>query len=201
MSMNDVTRYVAHRLHKWESMGSGHPVTTRDLALMRRAVGKLPGEDPSIWGILFDGFPENLMSMNGIPSYAENAVFTALTAYALHQQGSDIHTHNMNQETWSLGRAVRALAGNDGNEEELARVRKRFNILATASNTRELNHYLYQVIRMLRAKNIPLDYPALARDLYLYQMKNGKEKVMLRWGEDFYRVPKTENKETENKGE
>ena len=55
--------------------------------MLRRGIGKMPGDIPELWNILFDGLPEELMSKVGDPSYAEWSIYTALTLYALHQQG------------------------------------------------------------------------------------------------------------------
>ena len=54
---------------------------------------------------------------------------------------------------------------------------------------------------LLRAEDIGLDYPAFAKDLYLWQMSDdSRDAVRLRWGQDFYyrkQDAKEENKETD----
>lgn len=59
------------------------------LAMLRRGVGKKPGDLPELWGILFGDLPEEFLSVSGEPTREEWAVYTALTLYALHQQGSE----------------------------------------------------------------------------------------------------------------
>lgn len=51
------------------------------LANLRRGVGKLPGELPELWGSFLDGMPEELLSRNGEPTYAEWAVYLTLTLF------------------------------------------------------------------------------------------------------------------------
>ena len=56
----------------------------------------------------------------------------------------------------------------------------------------ECLHYLRGLIQLLRAEGIPLDYPALAYDLYRYQTPGGAQKARLLWGQDFYRMTKND---------
>ena len=86
------------------------------LAQLRRGIGKKPGELPELWGAFLNSLPEELMSKSSEPSYAEWAIYTALTLFALHQQG---HSEPMNSEGEEnrLGRAVRKLIHNDEEEE------------------------------------------------------------------------------------
>lgn len=191
-----VRRYTATRLHKWKEE-KNESCVKGELAHLRREIGKPPGASPAIWGILFDGFPEELMSKNGDATWAEWAVSTALCAYALHQQGNDISKNDMNKEGQSLGKAVRSLAPMH-DEENLERIRKRFNIFATAADIQECAYYLRGLVQMLRANSIPLDYPTLAYDLYEFQTPNGAPRVRLRWGQDFYRITKSEEREENN---
>lgn len=56
------------------------------------------------------------------------------------------------------------------------------------------------MVQLLRSQDIPLDYPALAEDLFWFQIPSQRAKVCLRWGQDFYRRDLSENHE-ENKEE
>lgn len=51
----------------------------------------------------------------------------------------------------------------------------------------ELTHHMRSIVQLLRSSSIPLDYPALAQDLYCYQTAHTVASVRLRWGQDFYR--------------
>lgn len=190
-----VRQYVASRLHRWEAAADSSK-TRGELAQLRRSVGKKPGEIPEVWGLLFEGCPEELLSGNGEPTRGEWAVATALTMYALHQQGHDPVKENMNQEGRSIGTAVRLLAPLS-EDPNLERVRKRFNVFATSADMRECAHHLRGLIQLLRAENIKLDYPLLASDLYYFQTQEGAKRVKLSWGQDFYRIMKQEEKESE----
>lgn len=85
----------------------------------------------------------------------------------------------------TLGKAVRRLVPY-GDLEVEARTLRRFNQMATSSDMDELTHHLRGMISLLRSHDIPLDYAALARDLFLYQTIEFQPKVRLKWGRDYY---------------
>ena len=155
------------------------------LAGLRRGIGKAPGSLPELWNELFDGMPEMLVGKGVSPSYGEQAVYTALTLYALHQQGKDRKTQRMNQDGCPLGRAVRKLSKS---EEDLKRVKRRFDAAATSDSLPEFSHHLRGLVQLLRSESIPLDYPLLAKELYLYQFPQFRDAIRLQWGRDFHRV-------------
>ena len=142
-----------------------------------------------MWGALLADMPEQLQGSNG-PSKAEWAVYTALTLFALHQQGEA--GVSMNQPGRTLGGAVwqlaeKTAAGQDWTESSVLR---RFNALATADSMPEVSHHLRGMIQLLRR----------AEDLYQYQFVDGAPNVRLRWGRDLYAssTEKTKENEKEN---
>lgn len=157
------------------------------LARLRRGVGKSPGELPELWGMFLKDMPEEWMGRDGKPSYVEWAVYTALTLFALHQQG---HSDSMNVEGEEnrLGRAVRKLV--HGGEDE-ANIRMRLSLAARSDDMTELSYHLKTVVRLLESNDIKLDYVDLAKDLYWFQFGKTADQVRLKWGQDFYRVAGT----------
>lgn len=127
--------------------------------------------------------------------------------FALHQQGHDFKTEWMHaqyrqseQDTkaandkreYHLGRAIRKLAKDD---DELERVLKRFKILATSSDIRELSNHLRGVVHLLSGNDIKLDYVELACDLYKYALSpESRSGVRLSWGQDFWYSNNNEEK-------
>lgn len=156
------------------------------LAQLRRGVGRKPGDDPALWNILFEDLPEEMLSWTGEATREEWAIHTALTLFALHQQGRDPMREPMNAWDRSLGRAAALLVAQQGEDSRL-RIARRFNQVATASSIEELAHYLRELILLLRSAGIGLDYPMLASDLYQYQIADLAPRIRLRWGQDFYR--------------
>lgn len=154
------------------------------LAQLRRGIGKRPGELPELWGMFLQNMPEELMSKTDEPSYAEWAVYTALTLFALHQRGHSDPMHEPGEEN-RLGRAVRKLDG--GNDEELDSLAQKFGLVAQSDDMTELSYRLKTVIGLLTGANIRLDYADLAADLYEFQFEDRADNIRLKWGRDFYR--------------
>lgn len=169
------------------------------LAIMRRGIGKKPGDDPALWGMLFEEMPENYIGRKEGPEELEWAIYATLTLYALHQQGKDIKELPMHLPGQSLGKACALLTLKDLDSQEA--VRRRFNAVATAQNIEALLHHLRMLVQILKSKDIPLDYISLAQDLWLYQLPNRDENVRLAWGRAYYACLYHEQKEESEKRE
>lgn len=191
VSSKDVKSFTAGRLLRLLNT-SNESQQKAALANLRRGVGKAPGELPELWGEFLANMPEEMYGGDK-PSAAEWAVYTALTVFALHQQGHDPKSEPMHREGQGIGRTARLLVENENDEE---RIRKRFNIFATSADMRELANHLRALVSLLRAKGIPADYAELAKDLYNFQNPDYRGNVRLKWGQDFYRF--TDRKEDKN---
>ena len=198
MKTNEVKACVIRQLRRLQVLPE--PQRRAELAELRRGVGRQPGDLPALWGALLADMPEQLQGSNG-PSKAEWAVYTALTLFALHQQGEA--GVSMNQPGRTLGGAVRQLAektaaGQDWTESSVLR---RFNALATADSMPEVSHYLRGMVQLFRGNEpkLKLDYPRLAVELYRFQLPDQAANVRLQWGRDLYQMnadtPETEEKE------
>ncbi len=176
--------YMRRRLSDFASDPNAGRVRAQ-LAMLRRGVGRKPGDMPDLWGLLFADMPEEMMSRTAEPTAAEWAAYTALTLYATHQQGTEINRQNMHtcQDAGRLGKAVARLVKNADDRERIAR---RFNAFATASDMTEAAHHLRGLIQLLRVEEIPLNYIRLAGDLYRFQNPEYAPDVRLSWGQDFY---------------
>ena len=198
MKTNEVKACVTQQLRRLQVLPE--PQRRAELAELRRGVGRQPGDLPALWGALLADMPEQLQGSNG-PSKAEWAVYTALTLFALHQQGEA--GISMNQPGRTLGGTVRQLAektaaGQDWTESSVLR---RFNALATADSMPEVSHYLRGMVQLFRGNEpkLKLDYPRLAVELYRFQLPDQAANVRLQWGRDLYQMnadtPETEEKE------
>lgn len=158
------------------------------LANLRHGVGRVPGDLPELWGEFLLDFPQELESKTGTPPRAEWAVYLALTLYALHQQGRDVRREPMHRKDQTLGQAVRRLV-KPGEDPQDAAVLRRFQALTSAASMREVSQHLRGIIQILRSEGIALDYVRLAADLYDLQFPEASQRVRLRWGQDYYRMP------------
>jgi len=209
--MNDIcgtiNRYVTGQIRQLLECSDTGPGKAR-LADLRRGIGRTPGEIPTLWGALLQDMPEEFYSKTDEPTRAEWAVYTALTLFALHQQGYEAKSAPMcrvsekdaegNYHDYRLGMAVAKLCHNmEGQytDDDRARIERRFVPMATATDMTELAHHLRGLVQLLKSDAQPLDYPSLAVDLYLYQNAEQRSNVRLRWGEDFYRNKMNEDSE------
>ncbi len=191
-----VKRAVRRQISKIESLGDSGPGKAR-LANLRKAVGKRPQDFPDLWGTFLEDLPEPEYETKSITPQ-EEAVFNALTLYALAQQGNSPLTHSMNSEGISFGAAAGKLTEGDEDEEE--RIRAKLKSLIASKNTRELAEHLRRLIQLMKAKDIKLDYPELAEDIYWFHFPKARENVQLKWARDFIRTLRRENaKKSEEK--
>lgn len=154
------------------------------LAKLRQGAGKYPGENPELWGAFLNELPEELLSRNREPSYAEWAIYLSLTMYAVHQQGKSESVH---AEKISLGHAASQLIEKDKDEnDERERILRRFGPVITAKDMNGFSYHLRCFVKLFSSKNIKLDYVKLAENIYNFQFEDSRRKVQLSWGEDFY---------------
>lgn len=164
--------------------GKRTPWATAMLAKLRRAVGSEPGAYPDIWEV-------TLCECEG-DGKAEWAFHTALTLFALHQQGS---IESVSANSISFGKAVRQIYAKDSNKEQ--GVIRRFNALATADSLGEFAHHARGVIQLMKQEGIAMDYPSFAEELFWYQIPTRRDKVRMQWGRDFYGGQNEEDNENE----
>lgn len=167
------------------------PWSRATLAKLRRGIGKQPGELPELFEIVLGDVPEKLYGKGDRTSYSVWALYTALTLFALHQQGKtrpmSASGNGENKSAGnSLGAAVGYLVKQDRDREPA--IKRRFDAVITANEFTEFAHHARGLIQLLKAGDIALDYPRFAEDLYWYQFDGTKNRVRLRWGEDYYRV-------------
>lgn len=190
--MNDEAKQAGtfvKRQIEWLAEGKNESAAKATLAKLRRGIGKAPGSMPELWEATLDGLPEALISKGEEPTSGEWAVHTALTLYALHQQGKDSKKQCMSRKGESLGISLQDLIES---EEDERRIKRRFDAAATSDSLEEISHHLRGLIQLLKNKDIPLDYPALTADLYWFQLPAARDSVRLRWGQDFYRLRRSE---------
>lgn len=147
------------------------------MAALRGAVAREPGEVPEVWELTQVKVPDNA---GDAPTREEIAVHTAMTLYAVHQQS---RTAPMFRPGVGLGRAARELVGRD---EENPSAQKHFNALVTSTTVAELRHHLRGFVSQLRARDIALDHAMLADDITRFQRPNGAKQVRLAWARQYY---------------
>jgi CRISPR system Cascade subunit CasB len=188
------SEFVKRKIN-WLVESSNESTVKATLAKLRRGIGKAPGSQPELWDATLNGLPEALLSKTEKPTRGEWAVHTALTLFALHQQGKSLKERCMNREGESLGTAVRKLIEFDRNNEEA--VRRRFYAAVVSDSFERFCWQLRGMIQLLKAKSIPLDYPRLTEDLYWFQLLERQDSIRLKLGQDFYRTSKSDEIDNE----
>lgn len=162
-----------------------------NFAKLRRAVGRPLSGTVDLWPLIYPLMPDEFLSENRT-SAEELAILTALTLYALHQQGKGNSVLNRERHS-NIGDALKALRGEDS-----AAMDRRFNALITSDSFEELCHHLRQMIGLLRAKSdATVNYARLAQDLFYFQVGR-RETIRLNWARAYYRQNKKETKGDED---
>jgi CRISPR system Cascade subunit CasB len=181
-----VEAFVAQRVGTLQSQYlRDKPDAVAALARLRRGVGKRVDADMELLGLALADPSIDLLEGRHVvsdePTPEEQAAFTAITLYALHQQSRrDVPLH---RRGYSLGRSARLLARAVGPDA----VGRRFAALGTATTWDESVHHARGLIQQLRQQKIPLDYGRFGRDLYDLHVGRGHH-VRMTWGRDFHRM-------------
>lgn len=166
------------------------PKDVAALARLRRGAGKMAAEVPDLWGLIdtepLQAHVEGQRRLSeGELGRAEEALHTALTLWALHQQSRAARMHRATSRTrpTGLGASVRRLMPVGEIDEP---VRKRLVRAGTAPDLTTLAQRLRDLVVLLRGADIPLDYALLAGQLYTFQWPDGPATVRREWGRSFH---------------
>lgn len=182
---SEVGEYVSRKID-W--LAQSEYLARSRLAELRRGAGKEPGEIPGVCGTVLSGMPSGFIGEGGYASKEEWACYTALTLFALHQQGTNIEKKCMNTKDYAtIGIAANRmkLQQNDANGEE--RVFGHLQHIISADSINGAVWYLRSMIQQCKRLDIKVNYRQLAEDLYEWQFPDGKTRISLKWGQDFYR--------------
>ena len=155
-----------------------------DLARLRRGLGRSVGDDFETMQYTVNETAPRPRSE--APTWDENAIHTAMTLYAVHQQSQHKPMHVTSTR---FGTALGRLRF-DGDAENPG-VLRRFQALGTATDLTELSEHARALIGLLRSAGIGFDYGGFADDLVAFQNPRRIGNVRLAWGRDFYRVTTT----------
>ena len=192
---SDVSSYVARQVGILQLDTNARAA---NLAKLRRGVGKTLEESPETWSMVLSGMPEGLLSKSADcrATEGEKAAYTALTLFALHQQGE---SRPVNSPGASFGNAIRSLVTPE-NEEG---IKRRFDAVVTSTTIEELSYHARGLVQLMRASDrlIAMDYPRFAKDLYNFQFPDGRRNVILSWGQDYYRIASKNDNDNGDKKE
>ncbi|MGA3489208.1 type I-E CRISPR-associated protein Cse2/CasB [Micromonosporaceae bacterium DT55] len=174
MTVQDEVR-PRYRKCFWEKDYSKEMPQGRDLAALRRGLGREAGDVPEMWPYYTRLHPEGRLTRE---LHAEHA---ALVLFALHQQSQSILMHGADI---GLGTAMARLRISGKVTAEA--VDRRFAAAATATSFAEVTLHLRGLVTQLRGIRQPLDYTRLMRDLRDWQDNDRIATVRRRWGSQYF---------------
>ena len=170
------------------------------LANMRNSADKDISNNVDALAYVFSNLSYGEDDRGGELSYMEQAIFTAIQMYAIHQQSNveSVLKFGNNDENESREKKYKANIGDalaTLRSDESESIDKRFNAMITATNFNKLSYHLRQMIKILKSKSdAKVDYAKLAEDLYWF-MIGRKEEVRLSWARSYYKYRKNEEME------
>lgn len=175
-----VTQKIINILKAQEDMASGKAA----LAALRHSIGKPLGDASAVWPLLLENMPEEFLSIHGSETKEERAIYTALQLYAIQKQGR--RGKEKTNTVKNIGEALQKFRAGNGQVS----LDRRFVVTLSATSFDNFLYELRQLVQLAKAKGaLPLDFAALANDLYWYQM-GFQKKICLRWAEAYYRIEK-----------
>lgn len=173
------------------------PSTKALLAKIRNSVDKDLLHNIDLLSCIFSSVSYDGGESDGELSYKEQAIFTVLQLYAIHQRSSyesvlktegDYDKEQKYKD--NIGDALATLRS-----EENESIDKRFNTMIVSTDYKRLTYHLRQMIKILKSKSdAKVDYAKLAEDLYWFMMGR-KEEVRLSWARSYYKYRKNEEME------
>lgn len=163
------------------------------LAALRSSNSILNRNATVVWPMLLSNMEKDDLSRNGIPTYAEKAVYAALRCYAIYQQGSTGHlvyasANDKNANGKELFSALADLRKNVDTQKALDR---RVQSVLGNSNADSAVNAIYHLVAILKSKapQEVVDFAQLGQDFYYMQLNRElTRQVCLKWGQQYYRV-------------
>ena len=140
-------------------------------------------------GDLDKGTLAKLRTANSLLSRDATAIFAALRAYAIYQQGTEesVFKHSDDwRENRSLFQAFGRLRSDPDFTDSLD---KRVSNVLTSLNFQSAENSITQLVRILKSKGQggQIDFAQLGEDLYRFQFSSeSARQVTLKWGQDYY---------------
>jgi len=195
MSKNKVSDFVYNRIMSYASNNN----SSGELANLRKGYGKSCFDVPMlVSGACFHGMDESMLGKK-VVSKEQHAAYTALTAFAAHQQGKDIKKDIVHEKGITFGKAVSRIIDGDETSNSMLTNSKMLYRLSESRDMKEFNERLKHFISLFKQKNVKLDYYDFASDVYYFQFKNGNKNVKLKWCTDLSRGMYEKTKDNNNK--
>lgn len=163
------------------------------LAALRNSNSILNQNATVVWPILLSNMEKDDLSRNGIPTYAEKAVYAALRCYAIYQQGNTGHLvyASVKDEDMNGKELFSALTGLRKDADMQKALDRRVQAVLGNSNADSAINAIYHLVAILKSKapQEVVDFAQLGQDFYYMQLNRElARQICLKWGQQYYRV-------------
>lgn len=182
----DAYRATAGVIQRLESgLSTGNPGAKHDLAVLRRAVGRDPGDEPEALGIVCTLLDPSHQG-DGYVTDCERAVFAALTLWAYHRRPAAVAPHvpavkGKTSRTigHGVGELIRRETGGAYNDHP---VRRRWQYAAASDTVGQFAARSRTIVDQLARAGIGFDYADLASSLVHWESRpENRKRALLRW--------------------
>lgn len=157
-----------------------------------------------VWPALLSNMEKSDLSYNGMPTYAEKAVYAALHCYAVYQQGNTSQlvyeaASDGDEKGKELFSALTELRKTEDGQKALDR---RVQVVLGNSNAESAINEIYHLVAIFKAKapQRKIDFAQLGQDLYYMQLNRElARQVCLKWGQQYYQVFSDKDKSEKEK--
>ncbi|MDT0189635.1 type I-E CRISPR-associated protein Cse2/CasB [Rothia terrae] len=184
LDVPSVEKFVSHKIQKlYSSYNAGNSSAKKQFSNLRRAVNQNPAKNPLAWQYVISSdedstFPEKQEYRTGdTPTPTENAIYSALALYAVHQQSEQ---RIMHASELTFGNAVGQLV-----VRRTSSIKRRFDSLLQARTFESATYHARSLVQLLKQEEIPFDYGRFAADLAKLQNPRTRSGVITRWSRDF----------------
>lgn len=145
------------------------------------------------WPVMMENLSSDYLASDG-PTFEENAVYSAVRLYAIHQQGNDEMVYASGKEEGNafFEALKKVRISKQQNNIDTKSLDRRIQLLLATTNFGSLVNSLVQIEKIVKASGFnKVDYSRLAQDLLYFQYSyENANKVLLKWGREYFSYSK-----------
>lgn len=145
------------------------------------------------WPVMMENLSSEYLASNG-PTFEENAVYSAVKLYAIHQQGNDelVYASKKEEGNAFFEALKKVRISKQQNNIDTKSFDRRIQLLLATTNFGSLVNSLAQIEKIGKTNGFnKVDYSQLAQDLLYFQYSyENANKVLLKWGREYFSCSK-----------
>lgn len=145
------------------------------------------------WPVMMENLSSEYLASNE-PTFEENAVYSAVRLYAIHQQGNDelVYASGKEEGNAFFEALKKVRISKQQNNIDTKSLDRRIQLLLATTNFGSLVNSLVQIEKIGKASGFnKVDYSQLAQDLLYFQYSyENANKVLLKWGREYFSYSK-----------